>query len=101
MHKFFPIIFDVVLSLSMFPLSQAAQAQEVCRVTDPTGTPLNVRDFPNGKVINTLKNGTVVTIEEMATDERGRPWARIASSDRGNYTIWGWVIREFISCYQP
>jgi hypothetical protein len=101
MQKFFPFIFGVVLSISMFPLSQAAQAQEVCRVTDPTGTPLNIRDFPNGKVITTLENGTIVIIEEIAPDDRGRPWARVATNDRSNYKIWGWVFREFISCYQP
>ena len=30
-----------------------------CKVTDPTGTPLNVRDGPNGKVIGTLANGAL------------------------------------------
>ena len=31
-----------------------------CKVTDPTGTPLNVRSAPNGKIIGTLANGTLV-----------------------------------------
>ncbi|WP_190399303.1 hypothetical protein [Pseudanabaena sp. FACHB-1998] len=29
-------------------------------VDDPTGTPLNVRDSPNGSINRTLNNGTVI-----------------------------------------
>ena len=35
-----------------------------CKVTDPTGTPLNVRDSPNGKIVGTLANGVLVAIVE-------------------------------------
>ena len=28
----------------------AAAEEEHCKVTDPTGTPLNVRESPNGKI---------------------------------------------------
>jgi hypothetical protein len=36
-----------------------AQAQAQCIVTDPTGTPLNVRTEPqHGEIIGTLKNGS-------------------------------------------
>ena len=37
----------------------AAAEGERCKVTDPTGTPLNVRQSPNGKIIGTLANGDV------------------------------------------
>jgi hypothetical protein len=50
-----------------------AKAEEVCKVTDPTGTPLNVRDVPNGRIINQLKNGKEVYILEITDDNKRRP----------------------------
>lgn len=76
-----------------------AKAERVCQVTDPTGTPLNVREQPNGKVVSTLKNGRDVYIKETAFDRPGRPWARVSSYSGGKQKYWGWVYREFISCY--
>ena len=93
------------ITLDQFSEAEVAQlsrnAETVCKVTDPTGTPLNVRNHPNGKVINALKNGRNVYIEEFAYDSQGRPWAKISSYHRGRYKLWGWVFREFISCYHP
>lgn len=80
--------------------STASKVDAICKVTDPTGTPLNVRDRPNGKVINALKNGRDVYIEETAYDRQGRPWARVSGDRNGKYRLWGWVFREFISCYE-
>ncbi|WLT38798.1 SH3 domain-containing protein [Synechocystis sp. B12] len=77
-----------------------SQAKEICKVTDPTGTPLNVRESPNGKVINALRNNREVEILEIDFDQQGRPWAKVASYYQGRYRVWGWVIREFISCYE-
>jgi hypothetical protein len=44
-----------------------------CKVTDPTGTPLNVRSEPNGKIVGTLANGTLVSITEYKDDANGSP----------------------------
>ncbi|BAZ04476.1 hypothetical protein NIES3974_11150 [Calothrix sp. NIES-3974] len=86
---------------STFSLNSRANAQNmICTVTDPTGTPLNVRDRPNGKVINSLRNGRDVDILDIKSDNRGRPWARVAGYHNNRYRVWGWVIREFISCYE-
>jgi hypothetical protein len=68
-------------------------------VTDPTGTPLNVRAYPNGPVINRLRNGRVVYILALAPDARGRSWAHVGGYYKGRWRDWGWVFREFISCY--
>jgi hypothetical protein len=76
-----------------------AKAKEVCQVTDPTGTPLNVRDQPNGQIINTLKNGREVRILSIFYDSKNRPWAEVSGYYKGQYKLWGWVFREFISCY--
>ncbi|WP_353930546.1 SH3 domain-containing protein [Okeanomitos corallinicola TIOX110] len=77
----------------------SAKAEEVCKVTDPTDTPLNVRETPNGKIINQLKNGKEVYILEIAHDNKGISWAKISGYHNGKYRVWGWVFREFISCY--
>lgn len=77
-----------------------AKAEKICKVTDPTGTPLNVRDSPNGSVINALRNGREVDILRIDYDEQGRPWAKIGGYYQGDYRVWGWVIREFVSCYE-
>lgn len=87
----------LLISISVFTLP--AKAIEVCKVTDPTGTPLNVRDSPNGKIINTLRNNRDVDILDIAFDEQDRSWAKVGGYYEGRYRVWGWVIREFISCF--
>jgi hypothetical protein len=89
----------LILATGLFVIQLPAQAAQVCKVTDPTDSPLNVRDRPNGEIINALRNGREVAILETAYDEQGRPWAKVGGYYQGEYRIWGWVIREFISCY--
>lgn len=71
-----------------------AQASSRCKVTDPTGTPLNVRRL-DGSVQGTLRNGQIVHILRSGHDNRGRPWVYVDYGHAGE----GWVYREFISCY--
>ncbi|MEY2984716.1 MAG: hypothetical protein RLZZ568_1333 [Cyanobacteriota bacterium] len=88
--------------LTLIVLITNVQARQICKVTDPTGTPLNVRDSPNGKVINSLQNGREVEIVEIDYDQKDRPWVKVGRPwvRAGESRIWGWVIREFISCYE-
>lgn len=65
-----------------------------CVVSDPTGTPLNVRSKANGKIIATLKNGSLVAIDDSTATKK---WSRI-SFTRGKKTVIGWVLREYLSC---
>jgi hypothetical protein len=90
-----------LLILSSIAVALPAKAERVCKVTDPTGTPLNVRDQPNdnGQIINSLRNQREVYIEQEAKDDQGRPWVKIGGYYNGRYRVWGWVFREFISCY--
>lgn len=81
--------------ISVVAIELPVKAEKICKVTDPTGTPLNVRSRPNGSIINALKNGREVDMLEFAYNEQARPWVRVG----GNYRVWGWVIREFVSCY--
>jgi len=78
-------------------LSSGALAQSRCRVTDPTGTPLNVRTLPAGPIAAKLPNGLLVSILEEADDAKGNPWVHIARYDNGDKL--GWVFREFVSCF--
>ncbi len=77
-------------------LANAASGDR-CKVTDPTGTPLNVRSAPNGKVVGTLANGVLVSVTEYKDDANGKPWVDVA--DYKTKKVIGWVFREFVSCY--
>ncbi len=86
-----------LLSLLLSVGVQDAAAQSRCRVTDPTGTPLNVRAAPAGEIDGTVPNGELVRIVMTDRDKRGRVWA-LVERIRDNQSL-GWVYREFISCY--
>ena len=95
---------SVVLCCGLTAPAWADADSVPCRVTDPTGTPLNVRETPNGVKIGTLRNGTKVFMTGDSTDSKGRSWALVywkggqrlkGSSGADNE---GWVIREYISC---
>ena len=72
-----------------------ALAQERCLVADPTGTPLNVRTVPDGKIVNTLRNGFTVNIIQTATSG-GRAWVYVRRAD-SNVPL-GWVFRDYLNC---
>jgi Bacterial SH3 domain len=88
-----------LLSVAAFVccLAVPAVAQSRCKVTDPTGTPLNVRAAPQGAIVGKLANGILVSIVENADDAKGNPWVRV-SKISDNAPV-GWVLREFISCF--
>ncbi len=66
-----------------------------CTVADPTGTPLNIREKPNGAIIGSLPNGFPVEVARSAA-QRGTNWVEIASAGAGQPT--GWVYRPHIRC---
>lgn len=81
--------------LLLFGLApSAALAQSGCVVADPSGTPLNLRDAPNGAILQTLRNGTQVTILRTTT-LAGKPWALIANASGQQL---GWVYRRYVNC---
>jgi len=70
----------------------------VCRVADPTGTPLNIRLQPNGEIVATAHNGEKILVfrgDEMR-DARGRTWLSVAlmSSSAPD----GYVIGSYVRC---
>lgn len=68
---------------------------QTCVVSDPTGTPLNVRASPNGAIIGALYNGTVVQVLKVIFDKRGRSWALIVPLGPGKQ---GWVFGAHLTC---
>ncbi len=84
------------LSAGLWALAAVLPAAAACKVTDPTGTPLNVRADPNGKVVGTLANGTAVTI--LAGSEfSGKKWVYLGDAGKDDRPI-GWVFGDFVSC---
>lgn len=77
---------------------RAEQSQEAisCEVTDPTGTPLNVRSTPNGPtIVTTLANGRRVLPYSVSYDEQDRHWVLVGDSIHS----WGWVFGPYVSCF--
>ena len=89
------LICATALLISAF--SGTVQAK-VCKVTDPTGTRLNVRDDINGRIIGQVSNGKVVKVLDQSEGQQHRPWMYV-SYRMGQQQRKGWVYREFISCY--
>lgn len=77
----------------------AQSAGRTCVVADPSGTPLNVRLAPNGRIVDELANGTWVYIDDIRRDQ-GKAWAYVAESNaagRVGLPI-GWVFRDYLNC---
>lgn len=94
-NKLIGLCLGVSLSLNITGFSSPALAEtETCIVADPTGTTLNVRKSPNGKVIGSIQNNKTVKILGLSIDKKGRSWAKV----RGNAGSTGWILRDFVTC---
>lgn len=86
----------VPLALALSCLATGAIAcggAPVCTVVDPTGTPLNVRAGPNGKILSTLRRGEKVEFIEHK-ESAGKRWALVASYAEAS----GWVFGAYLKC---
>jgi hypothetical protein len=87
-----------ILAVALLAAAVAsAAAQQRCRIMDPTGTPLNVREQPGGRVVGQLANGRLVSAAEQVRDANGRLWVFVHDLQSGDPI--GWVFREFVSCF--
>jgi hypothetical protein len=75
----------------------SATAQQ-CEVADPTGTPLNVRSKPNGRIVGRLRNGSIVYQEDFLYDSMGREWLKVGINRGKKYVILGYVLKDLLSC---
>ena len=74
--------------------SSGSDQDGTCVVADPTGTPLNIRTSPNGKVVGRIANGERIRISDQTT-ENGKEWAYISNTASRPM---GWVFRKFLAC---
>jgi uncharacterized protein YgiM (DUF1202 family) len=89
MQKFLIAIAAMLFSNASF----ACGGAPVCTVVDPTGTPLNVRAGPNGKILSTLKKGAKVEFLEHQ-EKDGKKWALVARYGES----WGFVFGDYLKC---
>jgi hypothetical protein len=67
----------------------------ICTVADPTGTPLNIREEPNGRILGTWDNGVRVRpYEEKQLN--GKVWYAVERL-AGDNAI-GWVFDPYLKC---
>lgn len=68
---------------------------KVCTVDDPTGTPLNIREEPNGAILGTWDNGVRVRPYEE-TQHNGKSWYAVERLADDNAE--GWVFDPYLKC---
>ena len=91
------ILFCFAFLVANIGFSVSAQSQ-ICMVFDPADTGVNVRLTPNGVLINRLRNGRAVVINEIGYDTQRRPWARVSGYYQGQWRRWGWVFTDLVRC---
>jgi hypothetical protein len=74
--------------------SPKADGYYQCSVYDPTGTPLNVRKKPGGKVIRTLNNGARVGL--ASTEDVGKWRLILIGSQEDENVVYGWVAKKYL-----
>lgn len=86
-------IIAAALSMTIATSAFSCDGQPVCTVVDPTGTPLNVRTGPNGKIIGNLKRGAKVEFLEHK-EQDGKRWALVSRYAEA----WGYVFGAYLKC---
>jgi hypothetical protein len=74
---------------------------EVCIVADPTDTPPNVRNKPNGVVLGALHNNTKVIVTDrtiVGPPDKSYRWFKIVPFEGGKT---GWVFGAYLDCGLP
>ena len=89
------LLLAAAAALALATPSHAEALSYHCKVNDPTGTPLNIRD-QGMRIIGTIDNGVLIYMVQVAKDANGKDWAQVTDT---NGSTLGWVYREFLSCY--
>jgi hypothetical protein len=69
---------------------------DTCFVADPTSSPLNVRNRPNGRIVGKIANGSEVVIKTIKKDRKGKAWAKIVQQNSESSS--GYVILKYLQC---
>jgi hypothetical protein len=83
--------------------AMACGGNPVCTVKDPTGTPLNIRASPGGRIIGTARNGTKLEFIDHQ-EVNGRRWARVARYEPNAAILSmepGYVFGAYLRCQMP
>jgi len=91
-----PLAVAALLAATAIPVHAHVDAV-VCTVEDPTGTPLNVRNRPNGTLVGALHNDADVLVTQNAI-VNGKVWSKVVPIGAGKE---GWVFYNFLSCSHP
>jgi hypothetical protein len=96
-ERVFLRMFDKLTAGALRPPAEAPPASKdlICRVTDPTGTPLNVRATPNGVIENQLYNNYQVKPLRFATAANEKTWAYVSNTAGQGI---GWVFFPYLTC---
>ncbi len=89
---------DCAASLNDLPAEPyviPAEAEVLCTVTDPTGTPLNLRVAAGAEIWGTVRNGTQVRASAVV-QHKGKPWAFVSRWAADNAV--GWVFDPYLAC---
>jgi hypothetical protein len=97
-----------MIALSTTIASATVDPATICKVFDPTTTPLNVRTLPgncrtraghdcstNGRIIGTLDNGVDVEIRD-GVSVQGNPWVFVTETTI-EFGLTGWVYRPYLT----
>jgi hypothetical protein len=95
MHKI--MIFAAFIFAALF-IPARADTSVICRVADPTGTPLNIRLQPNGEIVATARNGDMILVfrGDEKRDNDGRIWLSVALMTSAVPD--GYVIGSYVRC---
>jgi hypothetical protein len=88
-----------LLAVGMISLAFALPARALdCIVADPTGTPLNIRLTPNGRIVATARKGTRIQVfeGEEKYDDQKRAWYFVALPTSSAPD--GYALAAYINC---
>jgi hypothetical protein len=79
-------------------LVSPAKAAAVCSVATRDKSSLSVYLKPNDEIINSLKYGRKVEIDQTKSDSEGVTWAKISGQYQNGFRLWGWVRQNHLDC---
>lgn len=72
-------------------------ARQICVAWDPNDSSVNVRQSPNGDILEKKQNGSQVEVVGVSYDTNGRPWVDIVTRGvSGNSFIMKSLVRKCI-----
>jgi hypothetical protein len=91
------IVFAAAL-LTVFIATPGHTESLDCHVADPTGTPLNIRMEPNGRIVAKARNGELIQVfgGEEKSDRNGKLWYYVALNTSSAPD--GYALAAYIRC---